>query len=84
MPDALICARTARGTKRRCPSCEQAFYDLKRATVECPYCGQTVKVTAEKNRGDVTDPPRRSRVKWHDSAAPLAIAKTEEQPDIDE
>lgn len=36
-----------RGTKRRCPNCGAAYYDLGRLPIVCPKC-QTAYVEAQK------------------------------------
>lgn len=34
-----MATKQARGTKRTCQSCDERFYDLDRAPIQCPYCG---------------------------------------------
>jgi len=84
MTDALICARTARGTKHRCPSCEQPFYDLGRAPVECPYCGQSFETSAAARHNGVVGSAERSRVDWKNSAAPLSAVEKRKQSNNNE
>ena len=33
-----------RGVKRRCASCDTAFYDLNRSPIVCPKCGKATRV----------------------------------------
>ncbi|MCC0008014.1 MAG: TIGR02300 family protein [Hyphomicrobiaceae bacterium] len=77
MSDALTCARTARGTKRRCPSCERPFYDLERANVACPYCGEAVRPVNRGKPDATVGKQQRNRVKWAISA-PIEPTETHE------
>ncbi|MBY0371537.1 TIGR02300 family protein [bacterium] len=35
------------GTKRTCPKCASKFYDLAKASIQCPKCGTEVDPNAE-------------------------------------
>lgn len=90
MSDALTCARTARGTKRRCPSCEKPFYDLELSKVTCPYCGESVRPRGASEHDATASKLQQARVKWSTAAAPLepaemdAPAETHEPADNDQ
>lgn len=50
-----------RGTKRRCPHCGAAYYDLGRSPVICPKCHtayvETARVPARATRARAEPPP---------------------------
>ncbi len=68
-------ARSARGGKHTCESCETRFYDLLRSPIVCPSCGAlfTPRVA------EVKPSPAASRSRWRkDFAQPRPVVEAAE------
>lgn len=55
---------SARGKKRRCLECDEAFYDLNRDPAPCPYCGHAHPIEAFTiSRRPATPAPAKAKIK---------------------
>jgi hypothetical protein len=61
--------------KRRCASCDTAFYDLKRVPIVCPKCGAVYDATAKLKLASVPRPPRQNPTRTKFGAANAAARK---------
>jgi len=70
---------SARGKKRRCLECDEAFYDLNRDPAVCPYCGHAhpLDVFAVGKR----PPPPEPKVAEVDEADEEDVALDDEDDD---
>ncbi|MBU2580967.1 MAG: TIGR02300 family protein [Alphaproteobacteria bacterium] len=89
MNDAPLVTRNARGTKRRCLSCELPFYDLARDPIICPNCAETFQppVVLEPRISEPRPVPNTRRPAWTPKkSAPVAEADEEiaAKPDDDQ
>lgn len=86
----MLCQEAAvtlanRGTKRRCPHCGAAYYDLDRSPVVCPKCqtpyveAQKVPVRAIRSRPEPTLPADEAT----EESAVFAEDETLESEDLD-
>lgn len=64
-----------RGMKRRCASCDTAFYDLQRFPITCPKCGAVYDATAKLKLASVPRPPRQNPTRAKFGAAATAAAR---------
>lgn len=71
---------SARGEKRRCMECEEAFYDLNRDPAPCPYCGHAHPLTAFTT-GKAPPPTPKPAAK--PAAAKVADDEDDDDDDVD-
>ncbi len=62
------------GVKRTCLGCGVRFYDLKRAPVVCPKCGEELDIAVQQK-------PKRSRPAARKPAAKVVVKKTNDLTD---
>jgi uncharacterized protein (TIGR02300 family) len=67
----------ARGMKRRCGSCDSAYYDLQRVPILCPKCGAVFDATAKSKLASTPRAPKANVTRTKFNAGPKAAARVE-------
>lgn len=75
---------TVRGVKRRCGSCDTAFYDLQRFPILCPKCGAVFDATAKSKLASVPRAPKVNATRAKFNAGPKPAPRKEPNEEIEE
>jgi uncharacterized protein (TIGR02300 family) len=86
-----MATKQARGTKRTCQSCDERFYDLGRAPIECPYCGASYVIASspaalaalQAEERAAKKAPKKPAFADDEAASELPAAEGEELADVD-
>jgi uncharacterized protein (TIGR02300 family) len=73
-----------RGVKRRCASCDSAFYDLQRFPILCPKCGAVFDATAKSKLASVPRAPKTNATRTKFNAGPKAAPRKQPNEEAEE